>query len=167
MTVAAATFDGAGVLGLGFGSSVEFALSGPAYFVLMSGFLAAMADRLARLRLAASTDPLTGLANRAVLFDRLSLEIARARRHAHPVALGILDLDGFKEFNDRHGHVAGDRLLVAAGRALTDVDPRHGPGRPLRRGRVRRPPPGVRRDPGRRVPRADPRPRRAREGRGR
>lgn len=120
LAIAAALFDGAGVLGLGIGSSVDFALSGPACFVLMSCFLASMADRLARLRLAASTDPLTGLANRAVLFDRLSLEIARARRHGHPVALGIVDLDSFKSFNDRYGHVAGDRLLVAVGRALLD-----------------------------------------------
>ena len=120
LAVAAAAFDGAGVLGLGIGTSVDFALSGPACFVLMSCFLASMADRLARLRLAASTDPLTGLANRTVLFDRLSLEIARARRHGHPVALGILDLDSFKPFNDRYGHVAGDRLLVEVGRALLD-----------------------------------------------
>ena len=116
----AAAFDVASVLGLGIGSSVDFTLSGPASFVLMSCFLASMADRLARLRLAASTDPLTGLANRTVLFDRLSLEIARARRHGHPVALGIVDLDSFKPFNDRYGHVAGDRLLVAVGRALLD-----------------------------------------------
>jgi diguanylate cyclase (GGDEF)-like protein len=87
----------------------------------MSTFLAALADRLARLRLAASTDPLTGLANRAVLFDRLNLEIARARRHAHPVALAILDLDAFKDFNDRYGHVAGDRFLVAVAGALADA----------------------------------------------
>jgi len=79
-----------------------------------------MGDRLARLRLAASTDPLTGLAHRAVLFDRLTLEIARARRHSHPVALAMLDLDAFKPFNDRFGHVAGDRLLVAAAEAVTD-----------------------------------------------
>ncbi|HYN42806.1 MAG TPA: diguanylate cyclase [Thermoanaerobaculia bacterium] len=120
LAIAAATFDGAGVLGLGIGTSIDFALSGPACFVLMSCFLASMADRLARLRLPASTDPLTGLANRAVLFDRLSLEIARAKRHGHPVALGIVDLDSFKPFNDRYGHVAGDRLLVAVGRALLD-----------------------------------------------
>jgi len=120
LSIVAAAFDGRDVLGLGFGVSIDFALSGPALFVLMSCFLAAMAGRLARLRLAASTDPLTGLANRTVLFDRLGLEIARARRHVHPVALAILDLDAFKEFNDRHGHVTGDRLLVAAGRALTD-----------------------------------------------
>ncbi|MCL4810119.1 MAG: diguanylate cyclase, partial [Thermoanaerobaculia bacterium] len=118
LAIAAATFDSASVLGIGPGAPLDFLLSGPAFFVLMVGFLVAMGDRLARLRLAASTDPLTGLANRTVLFDRLSLEIARARRHAHPVALGILDLDAFKEFNDRHGHVAGDRLLVAASRAL-------------------------------------------------
>ena len=116
----AAAFDGASILGLKIGSFVDFTFSGPAFFVLMSCFLASMADRLARLRLAASTDPLTGLANRAVLFDRLSLEIARARRHGHPVALGIVDLDSFKPFNDRYGHVAGDRLLVAVGRALLD-----------------------------------------------
>ncbi|MBK9089306.1 MAG: diguanylate cyclase [Holophagales bacterium] len=120
LAVAAAAFDGASVLGLGIRPSVDFTLSGPACFVLMSCFLASMADRLARLSLAASTDPLTGLANRTVLFDRLSLEIARARRHGHPVALGILDLDSFKPFNDRYGHVAGDRLLVEVGRALLD-----------------------------------------------
>lgn len=118
LAVGAAAFDGAGVLGLGLGRSVPFALSGPAFFLLMCTFLVAMSDRLARLRLGASTDPLTGLANRTVLFDRLSLEIARARRHAHPVALAIVDLDGFKGFNERFGHVAGDRLLVAASGAL-------------------------------------------------
>ena len=121
VAIAAALVDGANVLGLSLGFSLEFALSGPGFFLLLSAFLASMADRLARLRLAASTDPLTGLANRAVLFDRIALEIARARRHAHPVALAILDLDAFKDFNDRYGHVAGDRLLVAASRALTDA----------------------------------------------
>lgn len=120
LSLAASTFDGAGLLSLG-GGFVDFALSGPAFFALMGGFLAALADRLARLRLAASMDPLTSLANRAVLFDRLNLEIARARRHAHPVALAILDLDAFKAFNDRYGHVAGDRLLVASARAITEA----------------------------------------------
>lgn len=119
--VLAAAFDSAGLLALGVGASIDIALSGPAFFVLMSVLLAALADRLARLRLAASTDPLTSLANRAVLFDRIRLEIARARRSAHPVALAILDLDGFKGFNDRYGHVAGDRLLVAAAAAITQA----------------------------------------------
>ena len=119
--VLAAAFDSAGLLALGVGASIDVALSGPAFFVLMSVLLAALADRLARLRLAASTDPLTSLANRAVLFDRIRLEIARARRSAHPVALAILDLDGFKGFNDRYGHVAGDRLLVAAAAAITQA----------------------------------------------
>ncbi len=119
VAVLAAAFDSAGLLAFGIGASVDVALSGPAFFVLMSVLLAALADRLARLRLAASTDPLTSLANRAVLFDRIGLEIARARRSAHPVALAILDLDGFKGFNDRYGHVAGDRLLVAAADAIT------------------------------------------------
>lgn len=119
--VLAAAFDSAGLLALGVGASIDIALSGPAFFVLMSALLAVLADRLARLRLAASTDPLTSLANRAVLFDRVRLEIARARRSAHPVALALLDLDGFKGFNDRHGHVAGDRLLVAVAAAITQA----------------------------------------------
>lgn len=121
VAVLAAAFDSAGLLALGLGASIDIALSGPALFVLMSVLLAALADRLARLRLAASTDPLTSLANRTVLFDRIRLEIARARRNAHPVALAILDLDGFKGFNDRHGHVAGDRLLVAVAAAITQA----------------------------------------------
>lgn len=104
--------------GLLFGAVGRVRLFPPVFFVFMTSFLAAMADRFAHLRMAASTDPLTSLANRAVLFDRIALEVARARRSAHPAALALLDLDHLKRFNDRHGHVAGDRLLVALARAL-------------------------------------------------
>ena len=120
LVVVCAAFDATGLLSLGIGASVDFATSSPAFFVLTTAFLAAMADRLARLRLAASTDPLTGLANRVVFFDRIQLEVARARRGTHPVALSILDLDGFGKFTGRHGPVAGDRLLVAAAAALSE-----------------------------------------------
>lgn len=62
-------------------------------------------------------DPLTGLGNRTLLFDRLSHALRHARRHGAPVSMLYMDLDGFKEINDRHGHELGDVLLEAvAGR---------------------------------------------------
>jgi diguanylate cyclase (GGDEF)-like protein/PAS domain S-box-containing protein len=63
-------------------------------------------------------DPLTGLANRTLLFRRLGEEMAAARSGGHPVGLLYLDLDGFKEVNDTYGHDAGDVVLTAVGRRL-------------------------------------------------
>ncbi len=121
MVVLAVSSLGTMLSALGFNVAplADLPLAGPAYFLLMATFLAALADRIARLRLLASTDPLTSLANRAVLFDRINLEIARARRHGHPVALALLDIDHFKGFNDRFGHVAGDRFLVGVAKAIS------------------------------------------------
>ena len=56
-------------------------------------------------------DTLTGLPNRRLLFDRLSLAIAHARRNTSSMAVIYLDLDGFKQINDTLGHDAGDALL--------------------------------------------------------
>lgn len=64
-----------------------------------------------RLAWLAQNDPLTGLANRALLVDRLETAIARADRHRSKLALLFLDLDRFKQVNDRLGHDAGDLLL--------------------------------------------------------
>jgi len=68
-----------------------------------------------RLAYAATHDPLTGLANRPLLIDRL--ELALARRHGE-LAVVFMDLDGFKAVNDRHGHQVGDDTLVRVARAL-------------------------------------------------
>lgn len=57
-------------------------------------------------------DPLTGLPQNALAMDRLTTELARLRRTGARAALLFIDLDGFKEVNDRHGHAAGDHLLV-------------------------------------------------------
>jgi diguanylate cyclase (GGDEF)-like protein len=93
---------------------------GLAFLVFAVLFLSVVADRMARLRVAASTDPLTGLSNRAGLFDRIRVELARSQRSSRSLALAVLDLDRFKDFNDRFGHLAGDRLLIAAGERLTE-----------------------------------------------
>ena len=63
-----------------------------------------------QMRELAHTDPLTGLANRRDFDERLQEELARAVA-GRPFALALLDLDGFKPVNDRHGHAVGDRLL--------------------------------------------------------
>ncbi|MEO7273400.1 MAG: HD domain-containing phosphohydrolase [Vicinamibacterales bacterium] len=64
------------------------------------------------------TDALTGLPNNRFLFMHLSRELARAGRLGAEVALMLMDLDGFKEINDTHGHHVGDRALVDIARTL-------------------------------------------------
>jgi diguanylate cyclase (GGDEF)-like protein len=56
-------------------------------------------------------DPLTGLANRRLLADRMSMSIVHARRNKSTMAVVYMDLDGFKQVNDTLGHGAGDILL--------------------------------------------------------
>jgi diguanylate cyclase (GGDEF)-like protein len=60
---------------------------------------------------ASHTDALTGLRNRAVLWDRLSHELGLAGRLGHHVAVFFLDIDDFKRLNDARGHLAGDAVL--------------------------------------------------------
>ena len=57
-------------------------------------------------------DPLTGLANRTLLAERMREVLGRSGRHARPGHLFYLDLDGFKAVNDRFGHAAGDAVLT-------------------------------------------------------
>ena len=64
-----------------------------------------------RLQESSDRDSLTGLYNHGYLLSRLQQEISRAQRHRRPLSLIILDLDRFKEVNDRHGHLVGDETL--------------------------------------------------------
>jgi predicted signal transduction protein with EAL and GGDEF domain len=58
-------------------------------------------------------DPLTGLPNRELLMDRLTVALARLGRQGTGLGVLFIDLDGFKEINDAHGHAVGNELLVS------------------------------------------------------
>lgn len=80
--------------------------------------IAALQDRLRR---AASTDGLTGLANHVEFRDVLGREFARARRYGGAVSLLMLDLDHFKAVNDTYGHEAGNEVLRLVAQQLRDL----------------------------------------------
>jgi len=64
------------------------------------------------------TDSLSGLFNQRQFYMRLREEIVRSTRQKHPLAMILLDLDNFKDYNDRHGHIAGDQALKHVGKAI-------------------------------------------------
>lgn len=66
-------------------------------------------------------DHLTGLANRALLADRLKQAMAHARRSSTALGVAFLDLDGFKSINDLHGHPTGDALLLTVASRMKEV----------------------------------------------
>jgi diguanylate cyclase (GGDEF)-like protein len=68
----------------------------------------------------ATHDPLTGLLNRRAILDRLSEELARVGRHSDMLAIGMLDIDHFKQVNDRHGHLTGDDVLCGLAQILRE-----------------------------------------------
>ena len=83
-------------------------------------------DKQAELERIAKYDPLTGLPNRALLADRMSLALLQTQRRGQKLAVAFVDLDGFKAVNDSYGHDAGDHLLITLARrmkqALRDGD---------------------------------------------
>ncbi len=91
----------------------------PSALMIVGMFAALVAAALYRealedqLKAQSLHDPLTGLPNRRLLMGRLHEAHERARRHDALVAVGVIDLDGFKQVNDQFGHSAGDQVLVA------------------------------------------------------
>jgi len=67
------------------------------------------------------TDLLTGLHNRRYLLDAFDKEIRRADRHERPFCVLMIDVDRFKQYNDTHGHLAGDEVLRGMGTVLRDA----------------------------------------------
>ena len=88
------------------------------------GELAAAACRNASahagLALVSRTDALTGCLNHSAMHDALTREIERCRRKGHALSLVIVDLDEFKQVNERHGHLAGDDVLRRVGESLRE-----------------------------------------------
>lgn len=76
-----------------------------------------------RLEQLAHYDPLTGLPNRFLLAEKLQKTMQQALFRQQPLALAFIDLDGFKEINDRYGHQLGDKLLLAISSRLTQQLP--------------------------------------------
>jgi diguanylate cyclase (GGDEF)-like protein/PAS domain S-box-containing protein len=86
-----------------------------AFVRAIASTLAAALTRLRteeRMRHDALHDPLTGLANRTLLYDRLAQALARSAREQQPTGVLFIDLDDFKAVNDRFGHAAGDAVLA-------------------------------------------------------
>lgn len=82
--------------------------------------LQALEHSRSALREEATHDPLTGLANRRLFYDRLQQAILHANRYGSKLGLLYVDLDRFKEINDTHGHHVGDAVLTEVARRLTD-----------------------------------------------
>jgi len=80
--------------------------------------VAELSGREEQLRHLAFHDPLTGLANRALFHDRTEQAMVSRPQRSATVAVLYIDLDGFKQVNDEHGHAVGDALLVAVGQRL-------------------------------------------------
>lgn len=88
------------------------------HFVALLSDITESKQQQEHLKKQAYFDPLTELPNRVLLEDRLNQAIASAQRHAHWLAICFMDLDGFKQVNDTHGHQAGDELLVCIAQRL-------------------------------------------------
>jgi len=86
--------------------------------VVMTMLAVAIVRRSQRLRRQSRSDRLTGLPNRSFFDERVLAELSRARRYGEPVALAMIDVDHFKQFNDAWGHAAGDVALCAVARAI-------------------------------------------------
>ncbi|MBK6763025.1 MAG: GGDEF domain-containing protein [Micrococcales bacterium] len=108
----------------------------PLYYVVIATLTVAVTTTIsvlvAQLRQQAFTDDLTGVLNRRGLATLAAYVDAEMRRTEMPVAVALIDVNGFKDYNDRYGHLAGDEVLVSLAHALrtqlraTDVVARFG-----------------------------------------
>lgn len=95
---------------LSFANFASIALERGAYY--------SMTEELKTLSM---TDPLTGLFNRRYFRERLFEEVERFKRHNECFTVFVIDIDNFKSFNDRYGHIAGDGILKGVARSIRDA----------------------------------------------
>ena len=88
------------------------------YALVLGGALLDNARLFDQVRQLAVTDPLTGLSNYRTLINVMESEIQRSRRTGRPFAILLLDLDGLKGINDRHGHLIGSRAICRLANVL-------------------------------------------------
>ena len=86
-------------------------LSNLVFFLLVTYIIASLKSAFEREKLVASTDALTGVANRRNFYDLADAEINRLKRYGHPFTVCYIDIDNFKQINDTFGHGEGDNLL--------------------------------------------------------
>ena len=101
-------------------SLVRDAAGEPLYFVAQVEDISERKRVEDRLRQRADRDPLTGLRNRTVFERDLAIQLARCQRYGETAALLMIDLDGFKQINDTHGHKTGDDVLRGVAQALAE-----------------------------------------------
>jgi diguanylate cyclase (GGDEF)-like protein/PAS domain S-box-containing protein len=90
----------------------------PLHFIVQIQDISERKQLEQHLRHLADHDPLTGLRNRRLFEHDLRLQVGRCQRYGEHAALIVIDLDGFKQVNDRHGHKIGDDALRAVARTL-------------------------------------------------
>ncbi len=88
------------------------------FFVVVAALLSTLRQAIDRERTLARTDYLTGVKNDRSFYEQADIELRRARRHHRPMSIAYIDVDDFKELNDRFGHNEGDSALRAIGAAL-------------------------------------------------
>jgi len=84
-----------------------------------------LSDELTRVRLLSLTDELTGLPNRRAFLRRIEDEVARVQRYGFPLSLSLIDLDHFKQVNDKYGHAGGDEVLQLYSKNILSIFRHH------------------------------------------
>ena len=91
------------------------------YFMIVSYLFDFIKGQLARERELSRTDPLTGALNKLAFQEIAERELERVKRYPHPLSIAYIDLDNFKQVNDKYGHAKGDALLKEVVTTLNTV----------------------------------------------
>ncbi|HFD79935.1 MAG TPA: diguanylate cyclase [Gammaproteobacteria bacterium] len=95
------------------------------YLQLIESDSRRLSDELTRVRLLSLTDELTGLPNRRAFLRRIEDEVARVQRYGFPLSLALIDLDHFKQVNDKYGHGGGDEVLKTYAKDILSIFRHH------------------------------------------